>query len=462
MLISVLFFLVIIAVILFLTLFITFSKSPGDTGRTLANAVLIIAITIVGLLLATRFVGPGLPFRFAPDMLHKFLLLGLAALVIWLLIRGLSSPAGRKALAVLVVVACLAGLFLALFIPVISHRQAVPVTAIRSASETHIAGPLWADGIEQEFAADVYSSPQAAAYSLGRRFFALAQQSESNSQPGEVLLIEGSAPNELLMRFREGLLSQFGSAKIYIGPLPANPPQAGQMVVTLAQNETDGSTIRLPEISRVDNLRNEQWLPAGNQKGTLEAAVQTAAGKYHESAAYDQRQWLDEFPQFVSRHPQGTWLAVASQETATSDFEARQQAENRAVEAVFHLLENSRISLGPNYSLGLEDLKRSGFIADEYSQQFNGLAGPIWRHAVLLEVSPERLAMLRDQRAEIARTVHRSWARLIGSFLGMIAMICVLYAFLNAATKGYYARSLAVFSLLLAAGLGAIIYLFAA
>jgi hypothetical protein len=48
------------------------------------------------------------------------------------------------------------------------------------------------------------------------------------------------------------------------------------------------------------------------------------------------------------------------------------------------------------------------------------------------------------------RTVRVTWAKMLGSIAGLLALIVVVYLFLNAATKGYYAWSLRIAGVVLA------------
>jgi len=51
----------------------------------------------------------------------------------------------------------------------------------------------------------------------------------------------------------------------------------------------------------------------------------------------------------------------------------------------------------------------------------------------------------------MAQAMRSSWARMFLSVLGLLVLITVVYAFLNAATKGYYTWSLRLAGAVLAA-----------
>ena len=59
----------------------------------------------------------------------------------------------------------------------------------------------------------------------------------------------------------------------------------------------------------------------------------------------------------------------------------------------------------------------------------------------------------------MARARKMTWARMLLSIVGLLVLISLVYAFLNAATKGYYVWSLRIAGIVLA--LIAIIFLLA-
>ena len=97
-----------------------------------------------------------------------------------------------------------------------------------------------------------------------------------------------------------------------------------------------------------------------------------------------------------------------------------------------------------NMAITENDLSSGGFIADVFLQRFSGLAGPIWREAILIDTSQNKLNQLAEQKIASSRTKRLSWAKRGGTLIGMFALICVVYLFLNAATRGYYAWSLRI------------------
>ena len=90
------------------------------------------------------------------------------------------------------------------------------------------------------------------------------------------------------------------------------------------------------------------------------------------------------------------------------------------------------------------DILDGNFILDRFVQSFEGTAGKIWRQALLVDVSAEKLKELARQKAVIAQVRKTNFVKMFFSIVGLIVLITVVYAFLNAATKGYYVWSLRI------------------
>ncbi|MBN2313870.1 MAG: hypothetical protein JXM79_08060, partial [Sedimentisphaerales bacterium] len=75
----------------------------------------------------------------------------------------------------------------------------------------------------------------------------------------------------------------------------------------------------------------------------------------------------------------------------------------------------------------------------------------IWRQALLIDGSTSKLEQLAHHKVMIARAMKMSWAKMFFTVFGLLALITIVYAFLNAATKGYYTWSLRIAGIVLAA-----------
>ena len=178
------------------------------------------------------------------------------------------------------------------------------------------------------------------------------------------------------------------------------------------------------------------------------------------AVSFDCRPWVTDFENFKTSLAWSgkNWLKIVSEDTAVSAEEARGQVMQKVFQQVSEMIQIPAAAAAAN-PVTEKDLLQHGMIVDEYMQRLAGMAGPIWRHAILLDVSPERLAALSSEKIKIDRQVRMTWAKSIGSLAGMIVLVCLVYAVANAATKGYYSAVLAVTAVLAAVILGFLILL---
>jgi hypothetical protein len=385
------------------------------------------------------------------------ILVGLAVFVIILIALFKSSSAGRWIFTALLAFLLFCCFFALLRRPrVIVHSEpprAVSVAQVFDHSPA--ADPVvWQEDLEKELIPDVYSSLSRAAYGLGRQIQETIQEALWKT-PEEILIVETpSLDKSVLNEFREGLKSQYEEANIYFGPLPANPVPSGTIRIMVSRS----ANTRHEVIRAADSDSVEQRFLSGDA-GKVEAEVETEKGKYYKSVSFDYRPWLWDFNSFTSQVIPSGWMVFLSDQTAAGRQEARDQAVGKAIEMITTQIRNANPSSATFAHVTPEDLLQNGFFADEYSQQLAGLAGPIWRHAILLDVSPDRLTTLSSEKIKIDRQVRMTWAKTLGSLAGMIVLVCVVYAIANAATKGYYSAVLAVTAVLAAVILGFLILL---
>lgn len=112
----------------------------------------------------------------------------------------------------------------------------------------------------------------------------------------------------------------------------------------------------------------------------------------------------------------------------------------------------------------LRALQGGDLIRDRFTQQFNRPYGTVWRTALLVDTSSDAVGPIVQKFNALAKAKEReacaereALRRRIFSGVGLVALISVIYLFLNAATKGYYVWSLRVGGgLLLLAGVATV------
>ncbi|MHC4291051.1 MAG: hypothetical protein ACYSTR_02415 [Planctomycetota bacterium] len=290
---------------------------------------------------------------------------------------------------------------------------------------------VWRQGLEEELVPDVYSGTKIAAYGLGvqlqETFAALPQM------PKRIVIAEGNGEIDivLLEQLRRGLKFILPDVDIVI----ASEAPEGQVWISLQLKDVESRQIETPEIQNADAIRLSQLLQAGS-RGVLQAVVQSADNKYAKQVEFDNCLWLYHTEKFRSSAIGHRWAVIASKETAVT----KEQAIEKVAEAARQYL-TEQVGM---QNIQKIDLRDCGFIVDEYTQRLQGLSGPIWRAAVLLELSPERLQKLGRDKTVVIRNVRKTWAYHIFSLVGMILLIGVLSMLVNALTKGYYSTVIAI------------------
>ena len=335
----------------------------------------------------------------------------------------------------------LAFVFLSVFRPVAVHTELHPNRG-RVESESKPAA-IWQPGIEDEFEANVYPSKLSAVRSLGLRIGEpIRQLFGDQTWPNKGILFQGSHDPDVLDELTKAIARKFPQTQWTIAP----------ETVAVEPNEVG---IRL-------DLSAFQVSPApwnsGNSvseiiRGTIRASVLAGNRQISINAEFTEKPWIENFYGGWNNRPNRRLIIAKSTESCLTEDEADRQAMGDACNQLTQLLrQTSRAQATPTLprNVSSKDIRESEFIVDRFSQKFDGRAGEIWRHALLIDASVGKLEQLARHKAVVARAKKWIWARMFGSVIGLLALITVVYAFLNAATKGYYAWSLRIAGIVLA------------
>jgi hypothetical protein len=197
-------------------------------------------------------------------------------------------------------------------------------------------------------------------------------------------------------------------------------------------------------------------------RGTVRASVLAGNRQIGISAEFAEKPWIENFYGVWNNRPNTRMIIAKSTESCLTEAEANRQAMGDVCNQLTQLLRQTSLSqASPSLPRNVtsNDILERDFIVDRFAQNFDGRAGKIWRQALLIDASVGKLEQLARHKAVVARTIKWTWARMFGSVIGLLALITVVYAFLNAATRGYYAWSLRIAGVVLAT---AVIILFVA
>jgi hypothetical protein len=157
-------------------------------------------------------------------------------------------------------------------------------------------------------------------------------------------------------------------------------------------------------------------------------------------------------PEWVSApQPRGAGAAHRIR-VQSSDTAPQERAYQEAVEAAIVELGpivRSRAGLTPSQARALGSNRinthiaaavRSGqIVAEDYERRTDRSYGTTWKHYILMDTSPARLEPIVQRIRGDARMQLVNEATAWGSLGALLGVIVLLYVFLNAATRGYFA-----------------------
>jgi hypothetical protein len=375
------------------------------------------------------------------------LLLFAAIAVIVIFIKLCSKKPCRAVGAVLVLLLVLAPVFFLHTRRRIAHVPHLPEisTELKSPQSQDTTAAIWLPGIEDEFEANVYPSKLSAVRSLGLRIGqAVGRVFDTQESPNRFVLFQGAHDRSLLDEFGEAITRIFPGTQWSIEPETA---AVHDSEVGIRLDLVNVQTHPVPWMKGTDQMMDT---------ATIQASVM-AADKYTSiKADFVDKPWVEDFSSFLNAKPNRRFLIAKSTESCMTEAEANRQALDNACAQVSEMLSRiSRRRSGVPAPLATrvdsDDILESDLVLDRFVQSFDGSAGRIWRQALLIDGSTSKLEQLAHRKVAIIRTVKRNWAKMFLTVFGLLLLISVVYAFLNAATKGYYVWSLRIAGLVLAA-----------
>ena len=341
-------------------------------------------------------------------ILPGFILLLLFALAVVIVIVGLCSK--RRSLVAVIVLALLASLAAVYLVLGVSHRRAVPVTATvyqRAQARSTASDPIeaiWQPGIEDQFEANLYPSKRLAVRSLGLRIDKpIRQLLGDQTWPSRGILFEGGHDRALLDEF----------IKTAARTLPQSQWTVAPETVAVQPDEVG---IRL-DLS-VFQAGPAPWASADSTsemtRGTLRATVLAGNNQISINAKFDEKPWIEDFYGLWNSRPNKRLIVAKSAESCVTRAEAEHQAIDSACSQLTTLLRQTpRAKATPSLPRKVtpNDVLERDFIVDRFSQRFDGMAGEIWRHALLIDASVEKMDQLAVNKALMARKHRLSWAK---------------------------------------------------
>jgi len=302
---------------------------------------------------------------------------------------------------------------------------------------------IWSPGIEDQFKADVYPSKVSAVRSVGLRIVKPVRHVFGDQAlPTGFILFQGAHERDLIEEFGRAIVKVFPEINWRIKPETA-----------AVQDNEVGIRLDLVNIQ----TQSATWQSESENRGTsgtIRATVLAADRQTSIDADFVEKPWVDNFSGFMNNKPISRFIIAKSAESCITEAEANRQAMENARNQVAEMLGQTSRRLSRASALfsqvNSNDILEGGFVLDRFVQSFEGTAGKIWRQALLIDASAEKLTQLARRKANMARSKKMRWTGMFFSVFGLLMLITVVYLFLNAATKGYYAWSLRIAGVVLA------------
>jgi len=305
----------------------------------------------------------------------------------------------------------------------------------RGAGASNEPSSIWSEGVENEYEADIYPSKLAATRALGRRM----------RGPIEAVIADMDTATKIVIFQDE---NDPGLAKPFKQALAETLSDVPCSVLYGSRNIDDdeiGITLRSDYV--------QGWGPSGGESQIIKTQV-LADARHRDwdvtiAQEYIEKPWVENFSAYASERPQGQFVVARSWEACTSENEARDLALRDACNQVSALVAQKWPGR-PAQTVSSTDLLDGGFVLDQFVQSFDGMSSRLWREAMLIDTSAQKLKRLGSRMAAQVRVERITWAGMILSAIGVLLVIIVAYVFLNMATKGYYVWSLRIAGMVLA------------
>ncbi len=320
--------------------------------------------------------------------------------------------------------------------------------SIKRAEIVPPSGAVEAEDNWSAFLADVYPSAETAAEALSRELLSKVWP-DGKAPAGAAIRLSGGLGRPSLLRVAEKVRSFSGA----------------QMALTIDEME---AAVHKAALSLTFNLHGDS-----SKGATLEAARRDPDGNQEtRSVKVVEAAWAADFADF-GRTASQPYLLAQTHAPAASAQEAYDAALSDAAGQLDSLVrERVRQALNRHpegrsmttpIGMTLPDLRNGVGILDGFAQVFDRPYGKVYRQILLVDCSEGTVQgmarsvtkrMVGDAVAaeRVVEQQRWTWAKMAMSIAALVGLTILVYALLNAATKGYYSWVLRIVAVVLIAG----------
>jgi len=363
-----------------------------------------------------------------------------------------------------------------------------PPVALIPAESVPIGSPSdeWIDAGQADFEADIYPSERSAAIAAVRQMVKGWERVLPAGQEPTRVLVSGDSELEpnVVPAVIQTLRSKLGDARVE----PDKTPQEQylehvekEIVPHYQQSQGNTPPTSAPALVETDATVHvwingdfsyaygEKNVAPSLKKGgriSIEYAAAWPAFKGSGGASFENKPWVEHdvdpasqvrgYERFVSRSKRLCATRGEAQEQVIAD------AANKLIPLVRTALERLQAGLNQKPQPGVfyttqdrpddqyrdairAEMLRSNGISDQFTQQLRKPYGEVWQHAALIDASDEQITryarmflpqIIKERKDDVRK--REAWVRTSVGIALMTILIAVVYAFLNAATRGYY------------------------
>jgi hypothetical protein len=314
-----------------------------------------------------------------------------------------------------------------------------------------------AEELGDSFHADQYPSQCTAITDLAKQ---VADELKSRpTTPKQIDLSGGGGVDEALrQQFIAALERELPESECSASADSASEPATalgGTVVARVKLRADDTATINAP------------WSSAKDRKlrsGSFTAFLVAASTRATLASRFVEKPWADDWSGFINANSSQRWLTAISESPGTTEAEATDSAKRAAVDDLAKLIRdqmNARAArdAGPHITVSrewvhdqvLSSLRRNVndmIVRDVFVQRYSRPYGDVWQSSILIDASPKVIDKLVDSYNMAARVRTAETKRSAFAVGGIVAVIVLLYFFLNTITKGYFMWRLRAVALL--------------
>ncbi len=331
----------------------------------------------------------------------------------------------------------------------------------------------WPVESDPQFKPDVYPSQATAGRALAREIADALPTLVGDGPPAEVIWLTGNADRWVIDAAAEALTKRSPTTKVVTLPRSATVVEGSRPTPGRASQEIDQKRtvhVQLDVSLQATGREEGDQQSFTDEGGTLRVQAAGPTGRLHRTVRFLDKPWVDNLylSKSVLRDQRRQRVVAHSTRPCTDPAEAEAQALENAVRClapkVRHRLREELAKDRFLRAVGQDDadtaiasesilttiraeLLTSRLVTDRFVQSFDRPYGRVWRQAILIDISPHRFEQLVLACERSIQARQASWRNTALSIGALFVLICVVYGFLNAATKGYFTWSLRVAAL---------------